>query len=370
MNPDIIFDGDIISDPWEYTLSPKLDETARQELADYLVNIDWQCEYDSTSKIYTYNIKDLLDKFPPTDSVKEFLTTISSKQFHERIAEYYGLHKYFDSVTCVVDKCEPDSFNGKHTDLKDSKHCITLQYYIVLDDEQQRIKLNDTDSNIQQGYGFMFKASMGTLHSFEPGNAYRYSVRIRIRYNLVDPLIVHNKTDDDLSVIVDCKDMETGWDLEENLEDCLGNITYNSLLSAGFSNITLFNKQKDFHTAIKSTTTDKVLIVFAGALVSEKTYQWAKNATGQWGRDVEDEKELLRQFFLFEKSKVVGELDNTGKYLEQQYSNTNFVDLETIDMFYKHPDQQNFGYIEALIFPSKIKQLGKDAYRLEKLMYK
>ena len=86
----------------------------------------------------------------------------------------------------------------------------------MLDDAQQRIKLNNTVSNIQQGYGFMFQASMGTLHSFEPGNAYRYSVRIRIRYNLVDPpLIVHNKTDDDLSVIVDCKDMETGWDLKK-----------------------------------------------------------------------------------------------------------------------------------------------------------
>ena len=46
-----------------YFIRKKLDETARQELADYLVNIDWQCEYDSTSKIYTYNIKELLDKF-------------------------------------------------------------------------------------------------------------------------------------------------------------------------------------------------------------------------------------------------------------------------------------------------------------------
>ena len=216
----------------------------------------------------------------------------------------------------------------------------------------------------------MFKANMGTMHSFEPGSGYRYSVRIRIRYDLVDPLIVHNKTDDDLSVIVDCKDMETEFDLEENLEKCLGNITYNSLLSAGFSNITLFSKQKDFHKAIQSTTTDKVLIVFAGALVSEQTYQWAKNTTGQWGRDLEDEKEILRQFFLFEKSKLVGELDNTGKYLASQYDNTNFIDLKTIDIFYKHPDEGNFDYIEALIFPNRIEQLGNDAYRLKQLMYK
>ena len=76
------------------------------------------------------NIKDLLDKFSNMTVLKNS-NYYSVKQSHERIAEYYGLHKYFDSVTCVVDKCEPDSFNGKHTDLKDSKHCITTILYCV-----------------------------------------------------------------------------------------------------------------------------------------------------------------------------------------------------------------------------------------------
>ena len=371
MSPTIIFEGDIVKQPWEYTLSPKLDENLRSALADYLINLKWDCEYDSTSKIYTQNVQDIITKYPSSNSaVQNFFTEIASKQFHNSIAEYYGLHKFYNNVTVVVDKCEPNSFNGNHTDLKNSKHCITLQYYIVLDDNNQCIKLNDKKSNIKQGYGFMFKAHMNTMHSFDPGSAYRYSVRVRIRYDLVDPLVVNNKSNDDLSVIIDCKDMETGWDIEEHIEECLGNVTYHSLVDAGFSNITLFSNMNDFQQAIKTTTTDKVLILFAGALVSDKTYQWAKSAQGQWGMNLDDDKEILRQFFLFEKSKLTGNLDNKGKYLSEQYDNTNFINLDKIDIFYKHPDEGNFKYIEGLIFPNKIDQLGKDQYRVKKLMHK
>ena len=59
--------------------------------------------------------------------------------------------------------------------------------------QQQCVKLNDISSNIEQGYGSMFKANMGTMHSFEPGSGYRYSVRIRIRYDLVDHLLSTTK---------------------------------------------------------------------------------------------------------------------------------------------------------------------------------
>ena len=41
MSPTIIFEGDIVKQPWEYTLSPKLDENLRSALADYLINLKW-----------------------------------------------------------------------------------------------------------------------------------------------------------------------------------------------------------------------------------------------------------------------------------------------------------------------------------------
>ena len=79
------------------------------------------------------------------------------------------------------------------------------------------------------------------------------------------------------------------------MEKCLGNITYNSLLSV--DPVTLHcSANKKIFKAIQSNNNRQSIDCFCRCLVSEQTYQWAKNTTGQWGRDLEDEKEILRQF--------------------------------------------------------------------------
>ena len=224
-----------------------------------------------------------------------------------------------------------------------------------------------------EGHGIMFNSNLSTMHSFDKGDGERYSVRLRLRHQpLIDPTFIHKPSADDLTVIIDCKDMETEYTLKgstfnhanpRSLEIGLGTFTYHSCLDNGFSNIILFRDMKDFSTAITTAKTNKVLILFAGALVSEQTYVWAKNELKQCG-EIHDNK-ITRKFFLFDKSKLQGKLDNYGNYLQEQLTHTANVNDES-DIFYKHPDNESKDIMEAF-YNYEPDTFGHDSYRLTEL---
>ena len=103
--------------------------------------------------------------------------------------------------------------------------------------------------------------------------------------------------------------------------------------------------------------------MFAGSLVSKQTYQWAKNESRQCGEISNNS--ITRKFFLFDKSKLQGNLNNYGNYLQDQINNT-FNTGDVTDIFYKHPDNESKDIKEAF-YNYEPETFGKDAYRLIEL---
>jgi hypothetical protein len=150
-----------------------------------------------------------------------------------------------------------------------------------------------------------------------------------------------------------------------NLEKKLGRLTYESCKQHGIGNVVLFESRNDFATALATCPTDKVLILFAGALISNSTVTWATTADGQYGRIMNNNK-LGRQFFLFSQSKLKGELNIKGNYLQEQVQYTTNADSDTTDIYYEHPDSDTYESIDALM-GYEPHLLEDNAYRLEDL---
>ena len=370
--PEAIFQGQVLNDPWEHTIVD-MDKRTQSELLEYISQQDWDREEEAPG-IKTLKINDHDFNIQNLPRASAFLKQLQSNDFQKQILEYYNLKPNVFDFSLVFDNIDPSGSNSLHNDIEDYEDVITLQYYIKIDDPKRNLQLNYKTSKYGQGYGIMFKSKIDTMHSFESGIGQRLSVRLRIRHNpLVDPLYVHAQSIDDLTVIIDCKDMEAEYisrgstftyTNKKPLEYGLGTFTYHSCLDSGFTNIILFRNQDDFNTAIETAPSNKILVLFAGTLVSNRTYSWAKQQTSQCGSVAQDR--ILRKFFLFDKSNIKDTLNNKGKYLQDQIKHTKHVDEKRADIFYKHPDKENKNIIDAL-YNYEPQHLGQDGYRLDKL---
>ena len=346
--PSIIFDGTVHTDPWQYTVSEQIDEHTLNDLQIFMNQQDWsRAEVDPDTRVETITINDW--DFDRTDIpyAGVFLQQMQSSKFHRQILKHYNLPIYNYTSSLVIDRCPPNSFNDSHNDMHGNKDVVTLQFYIGLDDANRAIKVDHELTDIGAGQGMMFKSSLHTWHSFDAGHGYRYSVRLRLRHKLIDPKNLHMHTDDNIGVIIDCKDMETGYG-PDDLEHRLGRLTYESCKQAGFTNIVVFDKMDDWETALDTQKADKVLVLFAGALLGDTTYDYVVTQRVQCGNIISKDR-IARQFFLFDKSKLQGPLNNKGNYLSEQVSNTVHTELEDIDIFYEHPDDDTREIIDGMM---------------------
>jgi len=373
-DPRSILFGQVVTEPWTHTVT-SMDKQLQDELSYFFNHQDWDdiSVDDIAGDIRNITLNNYKFDYKEIPHACNFLKQMQSKEFHKEILEYYDLDTENFNANLCLDKVGPQGKNGIHNDIEDYENIITLQFYLRIDDPTRNLQLNGQTLEKCEGHGIMFNSSLNTMHSFNPGQGERHSVRLRIRHQpLVDPTFIHQPSDDDLTVIIDCKDMETGYDIkggsfnhthQTSLELGLGTFTYHSCLDNGFSNIILFRNMKDFDTAISTAKTNKILILFAGSLVSKQTYRWAKNESRQCGEISNNS--ITRKFFLFDKSKIQGNLNNHGNYLQDQINNT-FNTGDVTDIFYKHPDDDSKDIMEAF-YNYEPETFGKDAYRLIEL---
>ena len=189
----------------------------------------------------------------------------------------------------------------------------------------------------------IFKSQPHTMHSFKAGPGKRFSLRLRIGTNILNPSVIQNKSNSKIGVLIDCKDMESD-SLHKLLEVNLGAVTYRNLIQHGFSNIVVFRDHNDFKVAkdlLKEHGVERILLVFAGATVNEKTLDAvtsAKHITAPIDGDT-----VLRQFVVFDIND--SEFDIVGDYLgnvKDKITNANMMDLGIAVL---HPDKETVDFL-------------------------
>lgn len=331
--------------PWRHIIAKDiLDDQTRLELIDIFNTVSWDTA-DNSDTEYTsvLNIHNMEIDHP-------FIKELGSSQFHHKVFNLYGIDDLVGyEYTLVFDYAEPKAFNEPHNDVNRFAEIITLQYYLKMDSESRQLKLSGVSTGASNGDAVMFKSDFGTDHSFDAGKGERYSLRLRLKIPLIDPVKLHRPSKDDISVIIDAKNMESHSGIR-HFERRLARITYESCVQSGFTNIVGIEKQQDLEKALYTCPTDKVLILFAGALVSTKTYQWAKQAPLPSANVLEDLDRIARQFVLFDKTKEQRPMRVKGDYLKELMDHCVHTTHEQAGLLYTHPELESNDMLKNLIF--------------------
>lgn len=290
--------------PWRHT---KSNDVLSQEICDTLVSyIDDHFESASVENNFDSNIlsipvskRDILENFE--GDTQEFLSTLLDKEYHKRIFELYDVDysSGWDLTGCLeLEVCTEDALNEYHNDVSYGSNCITLQYYLKIDDPSRQLILTDEPSGIVGGGAIMFKSEPDTYHGFKPGKGKRYNLRLRLKPNVISPYFVQKENkNDEFGVIIDCKDMESPTKFPD-LASSLGMVTLENLKENEFNNIVLFKSRMHILYAVKklkSIGVKKVLYLFAGATVGDRT-RGTFEETHPTVLNISDSGTVMRQF--------------------------------------------------------------------------
>lgn len=347
--PEDIFSSEISKKPWNHTIG-HIDDDTRLELVKVFENVDWSlAEYDQDMDIEFYNIH--------THGIKDechFISKLLDSELHSKIFDYYNVdYTQGYEYTLVFDKCGNNGHNQEHNDVNRFADVITLQYYLMLDDESRRIKLNGNLSEVYQGNVLLFKSDVDTNHSFDSGYGKRYSLRLRLKTKLLDANYIHDRNDSSIGIIIDAKNMESNTDVK-HLERRLARITFEQCRKVGFGNIVVFEKMKDMPTAIntlKQEGIEKCILLFAGAMPGSKTQELLKEFKGYiQGEVLHDLNRVARKYLFINLSKLDTELQYKGDYLSNVLNQVTDVSAIQADIGYLHPDDDSVEFLKNIVF--------------------
>ena len=336
--------------PWEHKIIKNaLDEETVDSLLEAFHTIDWDnvSKDDFEAGIQTKWISQDFIEALPQSLAKDVLQELNSRATHELLLQQYNIdYSTGYEASLVFDRCNPNGLNEVHNDTGPRKDTLTLQYYLQIDDETRTLHLDNFDTRATSGDAVIFKSQPHTMHSFKAGKGNRFSLRLRIGTNILNPKVIQNKSDSKVGVLIDCKDMETD-SCHKLLEVNLGAVTYRNLIQNGFSNIVTFREREDFESArdlLKEHGVERILMVFAGATVDKTTLAQvyaAKHITAPIDNDT-----VLRQFVVFDTSD--SDFNIVGNYLGNVKDKIIHADMMDLGIALLHPDEESVHFLEEI----------------------
>lgn len=342
--------------PWRHT---KANNVLPKDICDTLVKyIDEEYEnatvrnnFDSNILSISVSKVDAAEKFEGETS--DFLMNLLDKEYHKKIFELYGVDYStgWDLSGCLeLEVCTEDALNDYHNDVAYGSNCITLQYYLKMDDPSRQLILTDKPSGIVDGGAIMFKSEPDTYHGFKPGKGKRYNLRLRLKPNVVSPYFVQNENlDDPVGVIIDCKDMESPTRFPD-LASSLGMITLENLKENGFNNIMLFKSRMHILYVVKklkSIGIKKVLYIFAGATVGNRT-RGTFEMINPLVLNVSDDGVVMRQFVWIDIDDMPFNIvDDFGSDINWDKLNKK-GSLSEFQISYLHTEEKTYKFLEYI----------------------
>ena len=336
--------------PWEHKIIKNaLDEETVDSLLEAFHTIDWNnvSKDDFEAGIQTKWISQDFIEALPQSLAKDVLQELNSRATHELLLQQYNIdYSTGYEASLVFDRCNPNGLNEVHNDTGPRKDTLTLQYYLQIDDETRTLHLDNFDTRATSGDAVIFKSQPHTMHSFKAGKGNRFSLRLRIGTNILNPKVIQNKSDSKVGVLIDCKDMESD-SCHRLLEVNLGAVTYRNLIQNGFSNIVTFREREDFESArdlLKEHGVERILMVFAGATVDNTTLAQvyaAKHITAPIDNDT-----VLRQFVVFDTND--SDFDIVGDYLGNVKDKITHADMMDLGIALLHPDEDSVHFLEEI----------------------
>ena len=336
--------------PWEHKIIKNaLDEETVDSLLEAFHTIDWDnvSKDDFEAGIQTKWISQDFIEALPQSLAKDVLQELNSRATHELLLQRYNIdYSTGYEASLVFDRCNPNGLNEVHNDTGPRKDTLTLQYYLQIDDETRTLHLDNFDTRATFGDAVIFKSQPHTMHSFKAGKGNRFSLRLRIGTNILNPKVIQNKSDSKVGVLIDCKDMESD-SCHRLLEVNLGAVTYRNLIQNGFSNIVTFREREDFESArdlLKEHGVERILMVFAGATVDNTTLAQvyaAKHITAPIDNDT-----VLRQFVVFDTND--SDFDIVGDYLGNVKDKITHADMMDLGIALLHPDEDSVHFVEEI----------------------
>ena len=336
--------------PWEHKIIKNaLDEETVDSLLEAFHTIDWDnvSKDDFEAGIQTKWISQDFIEALPQSLAKDVLQELNSRATHELLLQQYNIdYSTGYEASLVFDRCNPNGLNEVHNDTGPRKDTLTLQYYLQIDDETRTLHLDNFDTRATFGDAVIFKSQPHTMHSFKAGKGNRFSLRLRIGTNILNPKVIQNKSDSKVGVLIDCKDMESD-SCHRLLEVNLGAVTYRNLIQNGFSNIVTFREREDFESArdlLKEHGVERILMVFAGATVDNTTLAQvyaAKHITAPIDNDT-----VLRQFVVFDTND--SDFDIVGDYLGNVKDKITHADMMDLGIALLHPDEDSVHFLEEI----------------------
>jgi len=336
--------------PWEHKIIwNAFDKETIDSLLEAFHTIDWDNapDDDFENGIQTKWISQDFIEALPQSLAKDVLQELNSRATHELLLQHYDIdYSTGYEASLVFDRCNPNGLNEVHNDTGPRKDTLTLQYYLQIDDETRTLHLDNFDTRATSGDAVIFKSQPHTMHSFKAGEGSRYSLRLRIGTDILNPKVIQNKSDSKVGVLIDCKDMETD-SCHKLLEVNLGAVTYRNLIQNGFSNIVTFREREDFESArdlLKEHGVERILMVFAGATVDNTTLAQvyaAKHITAPIDNDT-----VLRQFVVFDTSD--SDFNIVGNYLGNVKDKIIHADMMDLGIALLHPDEESVHFLEEI----------------------
>ena len=339
--------------PWNHSIIRNaFDNKTTSSLLDVFHTIDWSnntLKDHYTAGIFTHSVShDFVEKLPQS-LAKDVLQELNGWSTHELLLQHYNIdYSTGYEATLVFDYCNEQGSNELHNDTGPYKDVLTLQYYLQVDDETRTLHLSGMDTCATSGDAVMFKSQPLSMHSFNAGNGNRFSLRLRIMTNVLNPTVIQNKSDSKIGVLVDCKDMESDSQ-HKLLEVSLGAVTYRNLIQNGFSNIVVFREREDYKSArdlLKEHGVEKVLMVFAGATVDETTFSKVEEAKHISASINSNNNIALRQFVVFDIND--SEFDIVGDYLGNVRHKITDTDMMELSIAVLHPDEESVQFLSNI----------------------
>ena len=223
---------------------------------------------------------------------------------------------------------------------------VTLKIFLT-NSSQSSVLLGNDIIPVKNGDVLVFKNSPIVPYQAFAKDSPLFAVSLTIKTRLVNANIIHHPSESDIGVIIDCKDMESPSTIKD-LEYGLANITRLNLVNRGFSNIVCFFGRNDFSKAVnilRNKGIKKVLVLFAGAVVNETTYEKVRQAEHitAWKSDTS----VMRKYVVFDTDKYEN-FQIRGQYLSNvidQVKNASHKDFGVSSL---QPDETTYEFLELI----------------------
>lgn len=165
---------------------------------------------------------------------------------------------------------------------------------------------------------------------------------------LINPYEIFNKDeDDDLAIIIDCKNTETE-SRDMQLDYKLGRISLESAQRMGINNIVLFEDREDFDIAVSELTkigVAKIIYVFSGTLFENTARRLIKRHPHLSAFKVGNY--VFRKFFIFDTAKYKF-FDIRDPFLGNVADELTSVSMDSVGITYLNPEENNYKFLEMI----------------------